>query len=102
MLSHAPRGSLLDVGCGEGALADYLNEEQKKNYVGIDLSKEAVRIAKEKRGFNFIQASAETYTPLPGQSFDLIVFNEMLYYTDHVEILKRYEKFLSKKGVFLV
>jgi 2-polyprenyl-3-methyl-5-hydroxy-6-metoxy-1,4-benzoquinol methylase len=98
MLSNAPKGSLLDVGCGEGALSDFLNEDQKKNYVGIDLSKEAVRIAKTKRNLNFIQASAETFSPPEGRLFDVIVFNEVLYYTEHVEMLKRYQNFLTAEG----
>jgi len=32
-------GIILDVGCGEGVLADYLSDELRANYTGIDISK---------------------------------------------------------------
>ena len=38
--------SILDVGCGEGAISDFITPDQKKKYVGVDLSKEAIQFAK--------------------------------------------------------
>lgn len=32
-------GIILDVGCGEGVLADYLPDHLRANYTGIDISK---------------------------------------------------------------
>ena len=43
--------SVLDVGCGEGAISDFLSPVQNSRYVGVDLSKEAVQVAKNKRLF---------------------------------------------------
>ena len=42
-------GQILDVGCGEGVLSDYLTEQQKKDYTGVDISEVAINLAKEKR-----------------------------------------------------
>ena len=42
----------------------------------------------------------ETFTP--HKKFDVIVFNEMLYYTDHVETMKHYRKFLEPGGIFVI
>ena len=40
-------GTLLDVGCGEGTISDHLQPTQ--TYVGMDISKEAIQRAKQKR-----------------------------------------------------
>ena len=74
-----PNGTILDVGCGEGTLSDYLNNDQREKYLGIDLSKEAVRLGKLKRpGIKFKSTNAENF--VPRQKFDVIIFNEVLYY----------------------
>ena len=97
---------ILDVGAGEGALTDFLRtDEQKKGYVGLDISKEAVRIAKSKRnGYTFLQGSAETFEPPDQKPYDLIVFNEVLYYFDHKQLLKQYSssKYLAKDGIIVI
>ena len=41
--------SVLDIGCGEGAISDFLSPTQNTRYVGVDLSKEAIIVAKNKR-----------------------------------------------------
>jgi 2-polyprenyl-3-methyl-5-hydroxy-6-metoxy-1,4-benzoquinol methylase len=94
---------VLDVGCGEGLLSDYLTEEQRKHYTGIDISREAIKIAKKKRpNRNFVVSTAEAY--VPPAPFDVVIFNEMLYYVDQESILKKYssEKYLSKDGVIVI
>lgn len=50
--------SVLDIGCGEGSISDFLNDIQKTKYVGVDLAKEAIQLAKKNRGIN------NTYTHL--------------------------------------
>jgi len=96
-------GSVLDVGCGEGILQERLGPYVYSKYVGIDLSAEAIRRASSRsevqRTF-FIRANAASYTP--GESFDAIVFNESLYYfEDPLKVVKRYERWLKKDGVFI-
>jgi 2-polyprenyl-3-methyl-5-hydroxy-6-metoxy-1,4-benzoquinol methylase len=101
----ALNGRILDIGCGEGALADFLNEDQKKLYLGLDLSTEAIRIAKQKRSnLNFLVSDAEKYLPLKGHQANVIVFNEMLYYMDHVKVLKQYSgsEYLAKDGIIVI
>ncbi len=39
---------ILEIGCGTGQLAHFLYDEGFKNYRGFDISKEGIRIAKEK------------------------------------------------------
>jgi 2-polyprenyl-3-methyl-5-hydroxy-6-metoxy-1,4-benzoquinol methylase len=95
--------SVLDVGCGEGHLANWLFQDGKRRYVGIDLSSVAIqqaraRVSPEAR---FEVADATTFDP--GDRFDIIVLNEVLYYMDQPEqVVERYEDFLNPGGVFII
>ena len=98
-----PNGTILDVGCGEGLLLDVTASDTYSFYVGIDISEQAVQSAlkKKKQRAQFIRAEAELYNA--EQLFDVIVFNESLYYFDDpLRVVKRYERFLNKNGVFIV
>jgi predicted TPR repeat methyltransferase len=82
-----------------------MSDEQKKNYMGIDLSHEAIKIAKKRREMlSFMQADASTFVPPPGQTYDMIVFNEMLYYMNHKEIIEKYSTpaYLSVGGMIVI
>jgi len=97
-------GSVLDVGCGEGSLADFLTPEQRSKYVGVDLSREAVQVARRKRpALRFVHAAAHHFKPrLEALPFSLIFFADMLYYVEHEEVLKQYEDYLDKGGIVVI
>lgn len=98
---YFPNGSVLDVGCGEGTLVDFLRDKQKDKYLGIDISSEAIKIAKRKRkGLAFQCISAEMFES--NKKFDVIVFNEVLYYMDDIEILRKYSGFFKDKGLCIL
>ena len=50
----------------------------------------------------FHERDTDCETFVPHKKFDVIVFNEMLYYTDHVETMKHYSKFLEPEGIFVI
>jgi len=90
-----------DVGCGEGTLSDFISENQRPKYLGLDISKEAVRNARSKRpSLAFKAGECESF--VPRTNFDVIVFNEMLYYTDHSQTMKHYSKYLNPGGIFVI
>jgi 2-polyprenyl-3-methyl-5-hydroxy-6-metoxy-1,4-benzoquinol methylase len=94
--------SILDVGCGEGLLFDSLPEEQKKNYVGVDISSVAIQRAQKQRGLpkQWVAAVAHEYvSPHP---MDVIVFSEMLMYVEHEKVLKQYEEYLTVNGTLII
>ena len=72
------------------------------HYVGVDISKEAVRIAKTKRKspLKFVHAQAHMFQPT--HKFDMIIFSEMLYYVEHEKILAQYGKYLTPNGVIVI
>lgn len=96
-------GAVLDLGCGEGVLAQKLGPQRYSRYLGVDSSSDAIgrAAAAEDGRTRFAHADAAQYRP--DGRFDLIVFNESLYYfADPVGCLRRYEPSLTADGVFVV
>jgi len=76
-----PGGSVLDVGCGSGVLYRRLRLAGPSKYVGIDISESAIaqaRMLTNDSCAEFHCVGAEAFTSQVG--FDVIVFNEVLYY----------------------
>jgi SAM-dependent methyltransferase len=96
--------SILDVGCGNGILSPLLNHLSYESYLGVDLSPEAIRMATENHGNarnRFIVADAESFQS--DQDFDLIIFNECLYYLkDPRGLMVSYKRWLRPGGHILV
>ena len=69
---------VLDVGCGDGILMDYLIKEKKVNIRGIEISKTKVQncIAK---GLTIIEGNAEEdLQQFPNKSFDYVILSQTL------------------------
>jgi 2-polyprenyl-6-hydroxyphenyl methylase/3-demethylubiquinone-9 3-methyltransferase len=95
--------SILDVGCGEGLLAHKLRSRAYKDYLGVDVSDEAILQAQHLANdrTRFTVAQAESFDP--GRTFDVIIFNQCLYYmAEPAAILMRYQKFLVPQGRLIV
>lgn len=97
---HDPEGRILDLGCGTGVLCDYLDRKQKYKYVGVDISSVAISRAKEKFNLKFKCSDALSFSP--AGKFDIIIFNEVLYYTDFEAVLKKYCHVLKPDGIFII
>ena len=69
---------VLDIGCGDGILMEYLKDEKKVNIRGIEISKSKVQncIAK---GLTVIEGNAEKdLKQFPDKSFDYVVLSQTL------------------------
>jgi len=90
--------SVLDVGCGEAVLANYL--PGAITYSGLEPSTKALTVSKTKGTCH--HATAETF--LPGdEQWDAIVFNEMLYYSpDPPAVLAKFAKCLRPNGIIII
>jgi len=107
---HAAGGDILDLGCGPGNTANEVSASAYRNYVGMDISEEALAKARRRTEANgragknrFEQGDFISYKP--PQKFDVILFRESMY---HVPInrvkptLDRFAPYLKDGGVFMV
>lgn len=101
LLGHP--ASVLDVGCGVGILFDRFDKTFIAKYCGIDISPIAIESARKVlTGAEFIVGPAERLS-FPEESFDIVIFNESLYYLDDMSgQFRRYLAFLTADGFALV
>ena len=101
---RCPDGSILDLGCGEGILCDRLWPGSFRQYLEVDISAEAVDRAKQlnQPRASYECADVEQYHTAEGQTFDAVVFNEVLYYfRDPVAVATRFAQDLSPQGILV-
>jgi trans-aconitate methyltransferase len=93
---------LLDVGCGEGVILKHLDLGRIEQYTGVDLAQAALdQITPKRPQDRHVRSSVEDY--MPADKWDVILFNEVLYYTsDPVSQLKRFEGSLTAGGCFVI
>jgi SAM-dependent methyltransferase len=92
-----PGAAVLDIACGEGILRDHLQAAYR-----VDVSKAAIEAASRREDAitTFVEADATTY--VPPETYDVIVFNECLYYFERpLDVVRRYEAFLRPGGVII-
>jgi methionine biosynthesis protein MetW len=76
-----PYTRVLDIGCGDGELLDYLHREKQVDGRGIELSMSGVRTAVA-QGLSVIQGDADTdLKDFPSQSFDWVILGQTLQAT---------------------
>lgn len=111
------RVHILEVGCGEGAVTDFLTPDQKRGYEGFDVSENAIQIAKKKRanhtahsaggggdigrsGLHFFHANVH-HVHLK-RAYDVIICSEVLYYTEHESMIDKFTSALSPQGIVII
>ncbi|MBI2827024.1 MAG: class I SAM-dependent methyltransferase [Planctomycetia bacterium] len=97
-----PHATVLDVGAGNGVLAEELRHDVRL-LRGIERDAASVQKANERKIdiADFLAADAEMYTT--NDKFDVIIFNETLYYMNNpIQILDRYAAFLERDGILIV
>lgn len=73
-----PNSRVLDVGCGDGALLDYLTHTKNVDGRGIELSMDGVRQCVA-HGLSVIQGDAETdLKDYPDHAFDYVILGQTL------------------------
>lgn len=97
----APR--VLDLGCGTGNLAELFGAYPLENYLGLDLSGEAVNQANRRNLPNAEFAAADFEDFRPDGKFDFIISTGAIHYARNpAELLKKYSKILNDDGKFVV
>jgi len=103
-------GSILDLGCGPGAVGNELNATAYRTYTGVDICDVAVekarnRTAENRRADKNTYFQSDIFSYEPTEQYDVIFFGDSIYYFPHQQIadmLNRYSKYLKKDGVFVV
>ncbi|OQP61076.1 hypothetical protein A3860_04990 [Niastella vici] len=97
--AYGRNGYILEVGCGEGILQSRMPPGSYSSYLGIDISEVAIKKAGRlcDQTTQYVRADMETY--IPKSRFDVIIFNESLYYArEPVKLLVQYAHFLKQGG----
>jgi len=96
----SPEDTVLDMGCGNGALTFDVAKKAKR-IIGIDLSKKNIKIAKEKfsrENIEYIQG--DILKSLPDEKFDVIILSNILeHIPNRIEFL---ENLKNKAQKFLI
>ena len=106
MLGSVKGKRVLDLGCGEGYNARILARQGAK-VVGIDASREMIRLAREKEreeplGIEYRVADAARLPMLEDGSFDIVVaFMSLMDIPDLDGVLREVSRVLKKGGRFL-
>ena len=77
------RNSMLDVGCGDGTLAQYLRTTDN-NILGIDISDSAIQIANKNNSYSNISFFQTTFEDFQenNKNFDAIIFVASIHHMD--------------------
>ena len=97
-------GIIIDAGCGTGAFMNQINHDMINTYhvIGIDLSFESIKIAKQKNErANFIVCDIEAL-PLKDKTFDMIIIRNVLHHLLTLEPLDNLIQLLNSNGIMLI
>lgn len=96
---------VLDVACGEGYGTYLLKRWGASEVTGVDISEEALSVAKEKfsgEGITFVEHSAEEL-PFEDDLFDVVVSYETVEHLDYPEkFLSEIKRVAKKNGTIIV
>ncbi len=85
----SPNVSALDLGCGDGALLEYLVREKQVKGRGIELSEEGM-LACVRRGLSVRQGNLqEGLADYPNSSFDVVILAQTLPFLDDPAMILR-------------
>ena len=102
---HIQGSHFLDLGCGTGELmSQVLSEDNTRQIIGLDLSEEMLKIAKQKIGkqAQFILGDSESL-PFQDNSFDLVYCNDSFHHYPHPQtVIAEVYRVLKPEGVFLI
>lgn len=103
-VSHIkPNASILEVGCGAGLLFNRLKYLPYSKYTGIDISEKAIQDATKFSDEKTIFTTANGANFSDNAGYDIIIFNEALYYFDDcISVLNHYKSMLNVGGYFIV
>ena len=95
--------AILEIGCGKAVMLQQMTGGSFSTFTGIDFSQVAIRGARlyETERIRFVHADMQSF--MPGNMYDVIAFNESLYYAkDPASVFDRYLPYLKEGGSVIV
>jgi ubiquinone/menaquinone biosynthesis C-methylase UbiE len=97
---------VLDIGCGVGFVARYLNDRYEMEVIGMDVDPEQIEFAKEyskeNEGLHFMVADA-TQLPFEDNQFDIVLTFMVIHHIGGWKgVLEEVERVLRAKGDFIL
>lgn len=93
---------VLDLGCGDGAVSEYLQSKLKVKVVGVDISIHAIREAK-KRGIDAKVVDAEDKLPFDSETFDIVFWGDNIEHLfSPIKVAKEIKRVLKNGGRVIV
>jgi 2-polyprenyl-3-methyl-5-hydroxy-6-metoxy-1,4-benzoquinol methylase len=98
------RGSVLDVGCGDGAIANAISRLQIVTEVkGVDISTTATETARAKYPHVTFKTGPVTDLPFESKSFDVVVAIELIeHILDSEQMFKEFNRVLKDNGYLIM
>ena len=88
VLQLSEDNSVLDLGCGNGMITEYLSDISGASFTGIDLSEEAIKQAQKRKKKNLhFQVGNMYLLDFDENSFDAAISIDTLYFVDIQEVI---------------
>jgi SAM-dependent methyltransferase len=103
-LPEDKQSSILELGCGYGALLHFLCSEGYENVKGVDLSGEQVALAKSFGAINVVEADVRKYLAKDDADYGLILAFDLLEHLDldeQLDVLDLIGDHLKPNGLFV-
>lgn len=98
-----PDAAILEIGCGTGILFERLKHLPYQYYKGIDISEKAIESAQQLANEKTVFVAGNGAEFSDDQKYDVVIFNEALYYFDDcLAVLKHYMQMLKPGGFFII
>lgn len=94
---------VLDIGCGQGILGQYLKEEVNANVCGLEITSDNYEIASKVLDKTMLD-DIETMEPSKlGSNFDYVIFSDSLeHLVDPTQVLHKIKSIMSADGRLLI
>ena len=103
--NFAAHGHILALGCGGAAIASALDPSSFKSFLGIDLSQQAIGMARRRQTPTIKFDCGDMETHRCSRDYDVILFPNSLYYAcsfSRKRLLQRLSKSLTRQGKIIV
>lgn len=99
-------GVVLDIGCGEGALANYLSlVSPEREIIGVDISKKRIAIAKtagNRRSIKFVHADATKFKLPKAECYLLVDVLHHIFSPNQVRLLSSLAQKLDSNSYLII